>query len=220
MNKENKELENVVEESAAPKMKSDERYTKLGFFGTLKRGFVNLFLDMRASFIYNKMKLSALLIGVPGVLLGFFITFHYNVISKLTFLPSPDTPHTGLTIYNTTTSGNDYSAICFFVLMLLGILNLFTAVACSGKKNLGSVVTATVSTGFMLILTIVYYMYILTSISYINQGVVRSNNPISMGSLDFIMVTISCVGSVVCSAIGCVFGFINYDRTYKKSDSK
>ena len=43
---------------------------------------------------------------------------------------------------------------------------------------------------------------------------------IKLTSLDFIMTMISCGVSVVSSIVGVILGFINYDRTYRKKDSK
>ncbi|RAZ93470.1 hypothetical protein DK853_40115, partial [Klebsiella oxytoca] len=40
----------------------------------------DVFLNFKESFKYNNMKLPALLIAIPGLLLGFFLNFHYNVV--------------------------------------------------------------------------------------------------------------------------------------------
>lgn len=227
---ENNQIENVVENPTTEnKLQSDERNRqKLGFFGTLGRFFKNLFLDIRASFVYNKMKLPAILIGIPGILLGFFITAHRYVINQLSFIESDEIldivmdvkglSRPSLVIYQ----DMDFSAVCFFVLMLLGILNLFTATSISKKKNLGSVVTATVSTVLMIAVVAVYMFYIFTCVSYESAGyvTVAGGGNLDTSCTEFIMVMISCFGSVLCSVVGCVLAFIHYDRTYKKSDSK
>lgn len=223
-----KDLENVVNTTPSNGLQSDERQGKLGFFGSIGRLFKNLFLDIKTSFVYNKMKLAALLVGVPGVLLGFFISPHRAVIDSAAFFSNEEAykiladikgPFNGPVIY----TANDMTAICFFLLMLLGILNLFTAVGLSGKKNLGSVVTATVSTVLMFGTVALYLFYLFMSVTYVNTGYIMPSGAhagVNVGSMDFILVMISCVGSVVCSIIGCILGFINYDRTYKKSDSR
>ena len=43
----------------------------------------DVFLNFKESFKYNNMKLPALLIAIPGLLLGFFLNFHYNVVVQL-----------------------------------------------------------------------------------------------------------------------------------------
>lgn len=225
---ENNQTENVVENpSTENKLQSDDRnIKKLGVWGTFVRWLKNLFLDIRSSFIYNNMKLPAILIGIPGVLLGFFITKHREIINQLSFFKNESYylsavqrvgHEASIVIYQ----DYDFSAVCFFVLMLLGILNLFTATSISKKKNLGSVVTATVSTVLMIIVVAVYMLYIFVALSYQSDGFINNaSGSMSTSSTSFIMVMISCFGSIISSVIGCVLAFIHYDRTYKKSDSK
>lgn len=117
--------------------------------------------------------------------------------------------------------GFDYSAIMFFILMLFGILNIFTAVSMSGKKNLGSVVVATVTSSVVVIAGAMYLAAIFLYVSNldVNGGplVTSVANPWTWSASKIIAVlTVSL--SMISSIAGCVLGYIHYDRTYEKVD--
>jgi hypothetical protein len=188
---------------------------KVGIFKSFWRSIKNAIFDFFQSFKYNEMKLSGILICVPGIFLGFFISFHQAIIKLINLEARVD----GELI----SSMPDLTAICFFALILLGTLNLFTGFQAMNKKNLGSVVTATILTvlltavaGFY-IYEIVYSWWLQVNGFVSVKGDTTSINP---ASLDFIMTMLSCGVSVVSSIAGVVLGYINYDRTYRKKDSK
>ena len=111
----------------------------------------------------------------------------------------------------------NYSGMILFVLMLLGILNIFFSLSVSGKKNLGSVIKASVTTAGILICSIFYIIAIVATENAIKDktsGLVVSVTTIidtnAIMSITFIIL------SVIASIAGCVLGFIYYDRNYEK----
>ena len=211
-----KNLENVSElntnvitdDDAARKLPIKEKFIKF---------FKDLWFDFLASFKYNNMKLSGILICVPGVLLGFFILFHYNIISNLAF-PVEWVNENGIIVPKPVVK--DLSALFYFGLTICGTLNLFTGVTVMGKKNLGSVIGATVTSGLMIIFAVCYLYLIFMSLGYQMSGQVTAVKPINIAGIDFIMVMISVGVSVISSVLGVLLGFKNYDRTYNKRDAR
>lgn len=115
----------------------------------------------------------------------------------------------------------DYSAICFFLLMLFGILNVFTAFSMMNKKNLGSVVAATVTTAGIVICGVLYIsaIFIYFNSLSINGGpIVRQDTNPWVWDLNKIMALISISVSMLTSITGVVMGYIFFDRTYEKVD--
>ena len=114
------------------------------------RYFKTVFLGFLDSFKYNNMKLAAILTALPGLMIGFFLVAHANTVNQMTFFYT-FSDYQKFTKYDVMYPGMpfDATAISIFLLMLFGILNIFAAVNMSGKKNLGSVVTATVFTALM-----------------------------------------------------------------------
>lgn len=199
----------------------------------------NLFYDFFTSFKYNNMKLAGILIAVPGVFIGFFMGIHAAVINRVvyTVMESKDT---GEFIYYKLTF--DITGMTLFLMMLAGILNIFTGVTLMGKKNLGSVVLATLTTVF-IVASGVLYLYALSvyfegidvyekwraanpdveltfdSVKAIGADVIgipiQADSPkVENGNL--ILSVGSVIISMVCPVAGCVIGFIKYDRTYEK----
>ena len=283
--------------------------------------WATVFKDFIRSFKYNNMKLPAILVAIPGLLLGFFISFHYPTINSLSYnyietgssiqtvvddATSPKeitftnfdveglkatkivviydenkteetTSETDLVfniegtgavvegvtgdklnkfaltidgsdatvVYNLESSGRDvqlsfkisknsttytlteqitktllgfdYSAIVLFVLMLAGIMNIFFASNMSSKKNLGSVVTATVSTGIIWVCGILYIVAIFISYSGFASGKITSSTG-WVWDINKIISLASVIISMLVSAVGVVLGYIFYDRTYEKID--
>lgn len=174
----------------------------------------NVFYDFITSFKYNNMKLPGYLIAVPGVFIGFFLVFHAPVVSNMKF---------SFETYDLNTyekiSGNylgfDYTAIVLFLLMLFGILNVFTAASVMGKKNLGSVVKALLST---IVITICGGLYVFAIFYYrhlVMNGTIITKEPFAW-DINYIMAIFSIILSVASSIIGVVLAFIFYDRTYEK----
>lgn len=209
---ENKIVNENVNQS--PAITDDDAQRKLGFFATILNYFKTMWLDFIASFKYNKMKLAGILICVPGVIIGFFIAFHYDIIKSLNF------EYYDEALKETIVIMPDLSALCFFLMMLFGTLNLFTGVSCMGKKNLGSVVNSTLTTAAICILVAVYFFHIFTFYSLQEQGIIKLSTKFSLTSTSSIMVFLSCGLSVVCSVLGVILGFKNYDRTYNKRDAR
>lgn len=115
----------------------------------------------------------------------------------------------------------DYTAICFFILMLFGILNVFTAVSMMGKKNLGSVVAATITTSIIIICGILYIstIFIYFQNLSINGGpIVRQETNPWVWDKNKIIAISTIILSMVSSLVGVILGYINYDRTFEKVD--
>lgn len=231
MEEKNVELENVslneeetslkVESSASQpeaEEKKDNKFIKV--MKMLGRYFKNVFLNFVESFKYNNMKLAAILVAIPGLLLGFFLNFHYEIVIKLAYTYVRVDEST-LTMYKQQAPGMpfDYSGIVLFALMLFGILNIFSAVGMSGKKNKKSVILATVLTALIIVCGIMYLYAIFYCLYLVNLPDTHPYHVTIKGftiDLNFIMSCISVIGSIVCSVAGCILGFIHYDRNYKE----
>jgi hypothetical protein len=183
-------------------------------FKTLGAYFVSVFKDFITSFKYNNMKLAAILVAVPGVFLGFFLHWHAIVVNQVSY-------NTGQLDAN----GNailfgmpfDFTGLVLFILMLFGILNIFGAVTMSGKKNLGSVITCTITSSVIVIAGALYLYALFTFISGYNSGDIQMKTAFTVDT-NWIISIVSIIISIVTSIAGVVLGFINYDRTYEKVD--
>ena len=111
----------------------------------------------------------------------------------------------------------NYSGMVLFVLMLLGIINIFFSLSVSGKKNLGSVVKASVTTAGILICSIFYIAAIFATEAAIKDPTRGLNVSVTtVIDSDAIMSITFIIVSVVASIAGCILGFIFYDRNYEK----
>ena len=181
-------------------------------FGTYLKFVVR---DFIASFKYNNMKLAGWLIAIPGVFIGFFLEFHYVAVSQMAFdIVDPDTGEFYCAI------GFDYTGIVFFILMLFGILNIFTAASVMKKKNLGSVVVATITSAVILITGGMYLAAMFIYSGLVESGeVVPAGGPWTLfGDFNFVMAMVTVIISILCSIAGVIIAYIKYDRTYEKVD--
>ena len=177
--------------------------------------------DFIASFRYNNMKLAGWLIAVPGIFIGFFLKWHAPAVKQMTFVYSTLDEESFKQI-NVNAIGFDYTGIILFVLMLAGILNIFGAASVIGKKNLGSVVRATVFTGIIVICGALYLYAMFLFNSLVQNGTINVKTDSGTWNIwsdtNFLVSMISIIVSMVTSIVGCVLGFIKYDRTYEKVD--
>lgn len=175
--------------------------------------FKNIGFDIVSSFKYNRMKLAGLLVAVPGIFLGFFLTYHIPVVNSLAFtVIKTQGTQTITTVYFP-----DISAIILFLLVLFGILNLFTAFSMMSKKNLGSVISATVTTAIILITGCIYLYMVFLYKSLVDADLIKLAGGAKFEwSMNYIMSVGSVVISMVCSVAGIILGYIKYDRNYKK----
>ncbi len=192
-------------------------------FKSVMLSFLNyvkfIFVDFFTSFKYNKMKLPGMLVAIPGIFLGFFLTFHIPVVNSYSFVSAG---YVGGD-YVETVYFPDISALVLFILVLFGILNLFTAFSMMSKKNLGSVITSTITT-VIIVAAGILYLYMLFLYVQLRSGaepivVVKDElgNIIPFTwSTNYLASLISVVVSMVCSVVGVILGFIFYDRNYKK----
>ena len=215
----------------------EETPTKENKFAKVVKGFGRYLklvcFDFINSFRYNNMKLPAILVALPGIFLGFFLGYHSKVIRPISYGMAGY--YNGAGEVATYKLGFDYTGLVLFILMLLGILNIFAAVTMSGKKNLGSVIVCTIST-LGIIVCASLYLYALfvynegatTQIKVNGVGLINQTYKIDKCYISStekfepsrywgLSIT-SVVISVVSSVVGCVLGFIFYDRTYEKAD--
>ena len=192
-------------------------------FVSVLKGFgkylVRVWKDFIASFRYNNMKLAGWLIAVPGIFIGFFLQWHAPVVKQLAFNYSVYSEELDELVAESYI-GFDFTGIALFILMLAGILNIFGAAAVMSKKNLGSVVRATIFTGIVTITGALYLYAIFFYNDLVKSGKINAGieDWKLMGDTKFVLAIISIVVSILCSVLGCVLGFIKYDRTYEKVD--
>lgn len=145
--------------------------------------------NFKDSFKYNPCKLAGILVALPGLFMGFFLGVH----SKILFL------------------GSDFYGLYMFLMVLLGCINVFNGVTLMSKRNLGTVITSTI---FSLIITVVGILWIVAIFKSYNADYVLSK-PYTLNIEHY--VSMACVVlSIGCSLTGCVLGFINRDKNYKK----
>ena len=185
------------------------------------------------SFKYNKMKLPAFLLGIGGIIIGLFLSVHAATIQQLTYTYSyVDPSGDELVKYTANLPGMpyDYTGIVIFILMLLGILNIFIALAFNSKQNKGSVVSATVITIVMIGLTIAY-VYAVTYFKQYHDTGIEVNCTLYkldlagggyetnfLGNYMSSMIVLFIADAL--SLIACVLGFIHYNRAYEKGDER
>lgn len=183
--------------------------------------FVNyvkfIFIDFFTSFKYNKMKLPGFLVAIPGIFLGFFLTFHIPVVNSYSFTASGFVNGSLVT----TEYFPDISALILFILVLFGILNLFTAFNMMSKKNLGSVITSAITAVVIVAAGSIYLYMLFLYIDLRGSGIVTVKNELGevlpfVWSTNYLASFISVLISMVASVAGVVLGFIFYDRSYKK----
>lgn len=183
------------------------------------------------SFKYNKMKLPAFMLGIGGIIIGLFLSVHAATIKQLTFTYSYVEEEAGeLVKYTSMLPGMpyDYTGIVIFILMLLGILNIFIALSFNSKQNKGSVVSATIITLVMVGLTVAYIYAVMYFKQYHDTGITIGNDlyqlDIAGGGYEtnflanYMSSIIVLIIADALSIIACVLGFIHYNRAYEKGD--
>ena len=141
----------------------DNRYEEMPEKKSVGKALGDYFKKVFGSFIdgfkYNNMKLAALLVAIPGLVIGFFLVAHAAAVGQMDFtFQLYSKQYDTMYQYNLPAMPFDATGIAIFLLMLFGILNVFNALSMSNKKNLGSVVISTVFTGIMVVLS-AYYVY-------------------------------------------------------------
>ena len=209
--------------------------------------------DFIQSFKYNNMKLAGLLLLIPGAIFGFFLTFHTHVVNDITV--------------DATNGGSymvDLSGLMLFLMMLFGILNIFSGFSVMNKKNLGSVILALVTSIIMVVAGVFYFVIVFRWMGGVNafygrldevlkatggaydeqtarQFLMLDGNgneviePITGQSwyvfaipaakrvsayfnVNYVMSLGSIALCIVCSIVGIILAFKNYDRNYEKVD--
>lgn len=187
--------------------KKENKFLKI--LKTLGIYLKNVFTDFITSFKYNNMKLAGLLVCVPGIFLGFFLSFHAPVVSQISYKMSDTQYYMNISF--------DPTGILLFLLMLFGILNIFMGTAMISSKNLGSVVKATITSSLLVICGVAYLVLLFIFVNGVNTGAISVTNQNIVDS-NFITSVVSVIISIVCSIVGLILGYIHYDRTYEKVD--
>lgn len=177
---------------------SGNKFTKV--FKIFWQFLKNICYDFFTSFKYNTMKLPGFLIAIPGIFIGFFLSAHVNTIGTMVVGARGE---------------ENYAGIYLFILMLFGILNIFTAASVMGKKNLGSVVTSAITSLVIIVFGAVYLWNFFYSRELLTSGQIKLNQDISITKDNIISLSFVIISMVSCFA-GVVLGFIFYDRTYEK----
>ncbi|MCR5231927.1 MAG: hypothetical protein K6B64_04695 [Acholeplasmatales bacterium] len=189
-----------------------------------------IFKTQVESFKYNKMKLPGLMLAIGGIIIGLFLSAHAATIKQLTFTVSTfDTTTDGAYTVITKSTGllegmpYDYTGIVIFVLMLLGILNIFIALNVSNKQNLGSVVSATIITLVMIGLSIAYIYAVMYFKSSVDGGAIKLDLEAGYKTnflANYMTSIVVIVIADVLSLLACVLGFIHYNRAYEKGSDR
>lgn len=191
-------------------------------FGKYLKGVL---YDFIASFKFNNMKLPGILIAIPGILIGFFLVWHAPVVKELSFSGKDVWDAEAMEFIPTKYLEFDFSGIVLFIMMLVSLLNIFTALNVMKKKNLGSVVVSTITTLIITVSGVLYLWLIFYFKGLVDAGdvvpgnadLVDANGKLIM-STNYVMSIVSVGISIVSSIVGVVLGYIFYDRTYEKVD--
>ena len=190
-----------------------------------------IFKTQVESFKYNKMKLPGLMLAIGGIIIGLFLSAHAATIKQLTFTVSqvsePEVVDGVTTIIKSTGllpgMPYDYTGIVIFVLMLLGILNIFVALNVSNKQNLGSVVSATIITLIMVGLSIAYIYAINYFKSSVDGGLINVDVEAGYKTnflANYMTSMVVIIIADVLSLVACVLGFIHYNRAYERGTDR
>lgn len=168
-----------------------------------QKGFVawlrNVWLGIVDSFKYNPCKLAGILIALPGLFIGFFLGTHSQVqfyVLKGEF---------------------DFSGLFMFILVLLGCVNIFNGVTLMSKKNLGTIITSAICSIVITIVGILWIQRIFYSMELVNSGqvILPEGKLYELGKYE-IQSILSVCASILCSIVGCIYGYIKRDKNYKK----
>lgn len=160
----------------------------LKFLAGLLSYFLVIGYDFGVSIKRNPSKGAGLLIASPGIFIGFFLGVQITASQMLT-------------------ANNSYGSFALFVLVLLSTINIFNAVTVGGKRNLASVITASLTT---LALTV-------AGCIYLNQFIKQSRTDDSFTFRGDIVTSMICVSvSMLFSIAGCIIGFIFRNKQYVK----
>ena len=153
------------------------------------------------SFKYNPCKLAGILVALPGVFIGFFLGFH----SGVTFF------------VNQNAGESDFSGLLMFVLVLMGCINIFNGVTLMGKRNLGSVITSALCSLIIVVCGVFWIERIFYSKMLIDTGIINQASGEGFKfTTNHIMSIISVILAMLCSTVGCILGYINRNKDYKK----
>ncbi len=113
----------------------------------------------------------------------------------------------------------DFSAIAIFFLTLFGFLNVFLALDLSKKKNLGTVIKASLTTAAIVIIGALYvYAIFATDAALKLENGLKLVGVETMFDTNCIISIVTVIASAAFSIIGLILAFIFYDRTYEKVD--
>jgi hypothetical protein len=140
--------ESLIQADSSREVKEE---AKKNFFQILLGYLKGILWDFVQSFKYNNMKLAGLLIIIPGAIFGFFLYYHALVVRQVVFIST-----LGSNYYGTP----DISGLLLFIMMLFGILNIFTGFGLMSKKNLGSLIVVVFTSVIMVVSGIIYIILV------------------------------------------------------------
>lgn len=140
--------ESLIQADASREVKDE---TKKNFWQILLSYIKGIGFDFIQSFKYNNMKLAGLLIIIPGAIFGFFLYYHSVVVRSMSFTSTLGTKYYGTP---------DITGLLLFIMMLFGLLNIFTGFGLMSKKNLGSLIVVVFTSTIMVACGIVYFILV------------------------------------------------------------
>lgn len=189
------EDEELVENTSTEKVNNETKKKSSSFVNYLN-GMVAGFFD---SFRYNKCKLAGILVALPGLFIGFFLGVH-SAINGTMIVKEGEI---------------NLSGFYMFILVLFGCINIFNGFTLSSKKNLGTVVVSGICSLVITIVGILWIYCIFHAYNLVQSGEVQLIGGLSL-TIDHYLSIISVILAIVSSITGCILGYINRNKEYKK----
>lgn len=182
-------VESNVQEVSSNSKKNDGPWILNHLLKPLGQYFKNIGYDLKRDISENPNIIWFLLIALPGIFIGLFLTQHINAAKALT-------------------SDYSWSGFQIFVMELAGCLNIVFGFSVMKKRNLKSSIYTSICTAVIVVCGILWISNFLRC-----EGVFSIDNDYTNDAV----LSIICVAiSVICPLIGVIASFFTINKNYKK----
>lgn len=189
-----KKISKVDSEVTSNNITNEEESSKFAqvvrkIFSALGRYFAGLGKDIARAVQENVNIIWAILLCVPGIFIGLFLTSHIKASYALT-------------------ESYNYSGISLFIMVMAGCFGIVCAFGVKGKRNLRSSIYAAITTAIIAASGIYWISCLFTcSNVWVDDNIYQG---------DAITSIVCIVISFVCPLIGAIGSFFTRNKNYKK----